>query len=72
MSRWAGGPTPTWTSYLVANNSDSAYGVHIADVDGDGLRDILAASEFDDKVRERGGVRGEDGEGGGEGGGVWL
>ncbi len=48
---FAGGMVPTWTSSVVSSTADGALSVYVADVDGDGLQDLLSASTLDGKVQ---------------------
>ena len=41
---------PAFTESIVSSLADGAWGVHVADVDGDGDLDIIRASLYDDTV----------------------
>ena len=45
-----GGGGTAWTLHTISTNADSAYSVHVADVDGDGDLDALSASVLDSKI----------------------
>jgi hypothetical protein len=45
-----GGANPTWAAADIATSADAAYGVHVADMDGDGDLDIVSASLLDDTI----------------------
>jgi hypothetical protein len=44
------GAAVAWTLYTITMAADGAASVFAADVDGDGLVDVVSASQFDDKV----------------------
>ncbi|MEC7201987.1 MAG: VCBS repeat-containing protein, partial [Verrucomicrobiota bacterium] len=45
-----GAADPTWSAVDIATSADGAYGVHVADMDGDGDLDIVSASYNDDTI----------------------
>jgi hypothetical protein len=45
-----GAANPSWTAADIATSADSAYDVHVADMDGDGDLDIVSASGTDDTI----------------------
>ena len=45
-----GAANPSWTAADIDTNADYAYGVHVADLDGDGDLDIVSASINDDTI----------------------
>ena len=40
-----GAADPSWTAADIATSADGAWGVHVADMDGDGDLDIVSASD---------------------------
>ena len=45
-----GAADPSWTAVDIATSADGAYGVHVADMDGDGDLDIVSASIKDNTI----------------------
>ena len=45
-----GAADPSWTAADIATSADGAFGVHVADMDGDGDLDIVSASGYDDTI----------------------
>ncbi len=45
-----GAANPSWSAADIATSANGAYGVHVADMDGDGDLDIVSASDVDDTI----------------------